>query len=110
LGQEFVTKLEPDHHQRQERLRAETQNRLEWARLQVGVIQRNGCVRTPIWTHIDGEICGGRTRKYPMANYGISPNEAANTPIQGMAAALGPVYRGVAASEAELLRAVGTVA
>ncbi|MFG6475167.1 glycosyltransferase [Microbacterium sp. P06] len=35
---------------------------------------------------------------------------AARFTIQGMAAALGPVYRGVAASEAELLRAVGPVA
>ena len=35
---------------------------------------------------------------------------AARFTIQGMASALGPVYRGVAASEAELLRTVGPVA
>lgn len=70
----------------QSRLRAKTPNRIEWARLQAEAIAASGYVKTPAWRHADGEWCGGRIRRYPMAKTGISPNEAANTPIQGMAA------------------------
>ena len=80
------TKLAREIRVMQQRLRDKTPNRLAWAAQQHTTIMRNGCIRTPIWSHPDGEVCGGRMRKYPMASYGVSPNEAANTPIQGMAA------------------------
>lgn len=62
----------------QSRLRAATPNRMEWAAIQHRKAEENGFLQLPD---------EGRIRKWVMGRaYGVSPNQAANFPIQGMAA------------------------